>query len=159
MKITIISIGKISASFLKDGIDEYTKRIKPYGTLSFIELKEDKVGDKPSDAERQQAIEHEGEKILKYLKPNQYMYLLDLHGKMLSSETLAAQFADLALQGKSDIVFVIGGPFGVSQALREKAHRSLSLSPMTFTHQMVKLLLVEQIYRAFKINRNEPYHW
>ena len=101
----------------------------------------------------------EGERLLKQVNPKSYVVLLDVKGKTMSSEALAEKIADLEVQGISEMTFIIGGAFGVSEALRIRADFRLSFSPMTFTHQMVRLLLVEQIYRACKINRHEPYHW
>lgn len=159
MKITILAIGKIGLKFIKEGITEYSKRLSSFANINVVELKEEKIGDKQNSAERQRIVEAEGESLLKRLKPTQYVFLLDLHGEMLSSEKLAQKLDNMAIQGESDVVFVIGGAFGVSETLRKRANVRLSFSPMTFTHQMIRMLLLEQIYRAFKINRNEPYHW
>ncbi len=159
MKITILAVGKVSLSFLKDGIEEYKKRMRSYANVTITEVKEEKVSDRPDEAERLRTVEAEGERLLKQIKDGQFVFLLDLHGETMSSEKLAAKIASLGLSGRSDIVFVIGGAYGVSDALRKRADVKLSFSPMTFTHQMVRLLIIEQIYRTFKINRKEPYHW
>lgn len=159
MKITILAVGKVSLSFLKDGIEEYKKRMRSYANVTITEVKEEKVSDRPDEAERLRTVEAEGERLLKQIKDGQFVFLLDLHGETMSSEKLAAKIALLGLGGRSDIVFVIGGAYGVSDALRKRADVKLSFSPMTFTHQMVRLLIIEQIYRTFKINRKEPYHW
>lgn len=159
MKITLYTIGKIKASFLREGIDEYIKRLKPYAQLSIVELGESKASEKPSAQERDQIVLAEGERLLKQIKDKSFLIVLDVYGKMYSSEALAELIYDCGLKGKSDIAFVIGGAFGISPQLRDKADVCLSFSPMTFTHQMIRLLLVEQIYRSFKINRHEPYHW
>ncbi len=159
MKITILAVGKVSLSFLKDGIEEYKKRMRSYANVTITEVKEEKVSDRPDEAERLRTVEAEGERLLKQIKDGQFVFLLDLHGETMSSEKLAAKIASLGLSGRSDIVFVIGGAYGVSDALRKRADIKLSFSPMTFTHQMVRLLIIEQIYRTFKINRKEPYHW
>ncbi len=146
-------------SFLREGVDEYVKRLAPYVSISITELGELKKGDKLSNYERLKTVEAEGERMLKLVKDTQYMILLDVHGKALSSEGLADLIETSALDGNSDMVFVIGGAFGVSDALRRRANCRLSFSPMTFTHQMIRLLLLEQLYRTCKIRRNEPYHW
>ena len=113
----------------------------------------------PSDAEKEKVLTKEGEKLLKYLDPNSYLIVLDVFGKQGSSEELAEKIDKLGLDGKSHITFLIGGAFGLSQQVRQTAKEKLSVSKMTFTHQMIRLLLVEQIYRAFKISRGEKYHW
>lgn len=159
MKYTIVCIGKLKEAYLREGVGEFVKRTRPYGGISITELGESKIGDKPSDAERAQVVKQEGERMLKVIPKNSYIVLLDVYGKTESSEKLAERIANLEVSGTSEMTFVIGGAFGVSEELRQAAHMKLSLSPMTFTHQMVRLLLVEQIYRACKINRHEPYHW
>lgn len=113
----------------------------------------------PSPAEKEQTLAREGEKLLKLVPDGSYLYVLDVYGKLKSSEQLAKEIADLGLRGRSSITFLIGGAFGLSEEVRARADERISFSPMTFTHQMVRLLLVEQIYRAFKINRGEKYHW
>ena len=133
--------------------------MRPYGGITITELNESKIGDKPSDEDRKQVVDDEGERLLKAVPKNAYTVLLDVYGKTMSSEDLAKTVAKLEVDGVSDMAFIIGGAFGVSEALRQSVNYKLSFSPMTFTHQMVRLLLVEQIYRASKINRNEPYHW
>lgn len=159
MHIRILCIGKLKEKYLQAGIAEFTKRIGPYAKLEISELEEERMPENPSAAEKAKALEREGERLLRQVKAGSILILLDVAGKNLSSEELAGHFADLAVQGHSDLTFVIGGAFGVSPALRNAANLRLSFSRMTFTHQMVRLLLVEQIYRAFKINKGEPYHW
>ena len=133
--------------------------MRPYGGITITELNESKIGDKPSDVDRKQVVIEEGERLLKNVPKNAYTVLLDVYGKTMSSEDLAKTVAKLEVDGVSDMAFIVGGAFGVSDELRRSVNYKLSFSPMTFTHQMVRLLLVEQIYRASKINRNEPYHW
>ncbi len=123
------------------------------------ELSESKMSGSGDRTARLQAVNDEGERLLKGVSNYAYVVLLDVYGKTTSSEALAARIAELEVSGTSEMVFIIGGAFGVSEELRKRADWRLSFSPMTFTHQMVRLLLVEQIYRACKINRNEPYHW
>lgn len=159
MKISIVACGKIKEKYLQAGIAEFVKRLKPYCQLEFIEISEEKMPDKPSPAEKRQILQAEGAKLLQKIPQNSYVFLLDVYGKEFSSEELAAKLDELPLQGHSNFSFVIGGPFGLSEELRQRADQKLSFSRMTFTHQMVRLLLVEQIYRCFKINRGEKYHW
>ena len=159
MRFYVVCIGKLKDAYLRDGVAEFVKRMRPYGGITITELNESKIGDKPSDAYRKQVVDDEGERLLKVVPKNAYTVLLDVYGKTMSSEDLAKTVAKLEVDGVSDMAFIIGGAFGVSEALRQSVNYKLSFSPMTFTHQMVRLLLVEQIYRASKINRNEPYHW
>ena len=159
MKFSILTIGKLKEAYLRDGVAEFVKRLRPYGGVTITELNESKIGDKPSDADRQHVVEEEGERLLKLVNDRSWLVVLDVYGKTMSSEALATKVAELELDGISEMTFVIGGAFGVSEKLRNAARLRLSFSPMTFTHQMVRLLLVEQLYRACKINRGEPYHW
>ena len=159
MRFYVVCIGKLKDAYLRDGVAEFVKRMRPYGGITITELNESKIGDKPSDADRKQVVIEEGERLLKNVPKNAYTVLLDVYGKTMSSEDLAKTVAKLEVDGVSDMAFIVGGAFGVSEALRQSVNYKLSFSPMTFTHQMVRLLLVEQIYRASKINRNEPYHW
>lgn len=159
MRFYVVCIGKLKDAYLRDGVAEFVKRMRPYGGITITELNESKIGDKPSDADRKQVVDEEGERLLKAVPKNAYTVLLDVYGKTMSSEDLAKTVAKLEVDGISEMSFIIGGAFGVSEALRQSVNYKLSFSPMTFTHQMVRVLLVEQIYRASKINRNEPYHW
>ena len=159
MRFYVVCIGKLKDAYLRDGVAEFVKRMRPYGGITITELNESKIGDKPSDADRKQVVIEEGERLLKNVPKNAYTVLLDVYGKTMSSEDLAKTVAKLEVDGVSDMAFIVGGAFGVSDELRRSVIYKLSFSPMTFTHQMVRLLLVEQIYRASKINRNEPYHW
>lgn len=159
MRFYVICIGKLKDAYLRDGVAEFVKRMRPYGGITITELNESKIGDKPSDADRKQVVIEEGERLLKNVPKNAYTVLLDVYGKTMSSEDLAKTVAKLEVDGVSDMAFIVGGAFGVSDELRKSVNYKLSFSPMTFTHQMVRLLLVEQIYRVSKINRNEPYHW
>lgn len=159
MHIEIITVGKIKEKYLTQGIEEYLKRLKPFCQLNIIELPEEKMPLNPSSAEKEIALVKEGERILRRINPSSRLFVLDVAGKLISSEDLADKFKHLALSGKSNITFIIGGAFGLSPQLRAAAHERISLSKMTFTHQMVRLIIIEQIYRAFKINRGEPYHW
>lgn len=159
MKITIVAAGKIKEKYLSAGIAEFTKRLTPYCRLHIVEIDEEKMPEKPSAAEKAKALARESERLLKQVPGDSYLIVLDVAGPAASSEELAAKFSQLALNGQSNITFAIGGAFGLSPDIRSAARETLSFSKMTFTHQMIRLLLVEQIYRAFKINRGEPYHW
>jgi 23S rRNA (pseudouridine1915-N3)-methyltransferase len=159
MRITMIAVGKIKEKYLTMGIAEFTKRLTPYCRLSTIEVDEERMPENPSAGEKAKVLLKEGERILKHVKEGTYLIILDVIGKQASSEELAEKINALGISGKSDITFIIGGAFGLSPELVKAADERLSFSKMTFTHQMIRLLLVEQIYRAFKINRGEKYHW
>jgi 23S rRNA (pseudouridine1915-N3)-methyltransferase len=158
MRISIVTIGKIKEKYLSAGIAEFTKRLTPYCRLEIIEVDEERMPESPSSAEKEKTLTREGERLLKAVRDTSYLIVLDVAGKQLSSEDLAAKFDSLALSGQSDITFVIGGAFGLAQNILTAAKERLSFSKMTFTHQMIRLLLLEQVYRAFKISRGENYH-
>ena len=158
MKIRIIAIGKIKEQYLKMGIDEYLKRLKPYATMEIIEVNDEPVNDNPSNSQIENVKNKEGEKVLKLLKEGDYVINLDLNKKQYTSEEFANLINEKMVVGGSLITFVIGGSYGLSDELKKRANLSISLSNMTFLHQMTRLILLEQIYRAFKINRNETYH-
>ena len=159
MKIRIVAVGKLKEKYLREGVAEYEKRLAPFASVELLETREEYMAENPSEAQRQQTLAKEGERLLRLVPERSFLIVLDVKGKLLSSEALAKELASLALQGQSDLTFLIGGAFGLSPAVRERADLRISFSPMTFTHQMVRLLLCEQIYRAFKINRGEKYHW
>ena len=159
MKIRIVAVGKLKEKYLREGIAEYEKRLAPFASVELLETREEYMAENPSEAQRQQTLAKEGERLLRLVPERSFLIVLDVKGKLLSSEALAKELASLALQGQSDLTFLIGGAFGLSPAVRDRADLRISFSPMTFTHQMVRLLLYEQIYRAFKINRGEKYHW
>ena len=157
MKIRIYAIGKIK-DFYKTGTDEYIKRISPYCKVEVVELKDEPVNDNPSASEINKVKDLEGEKVLKQLKPNEYLIGLDLNKKELESPAFA-EFLNKNMENNgASISFVIGGSYGLSDDLKKRCNDSISLSKMTFLHQMTRLILLEQIYRAFKILRNETYH-
>ena len=155
MKIKIIALGKIKEKFLKDGIEEFLKRLKPYTPIEIIELQ-------PVDIKNENLIaktlEEEAEKILTHIKKDSYVITLEILGKQLSSEDFAAKINEIAGFGISELVFVIGSSHGLSKKISDIADFKLSFSKMTFLHQFTRLLLIEQIYRAFKILNNETYH-
>ena len=159
MKITLACVGKIKEKYLTAGIEEFTKRLTPFCKLETIAISEERMPEDPSPAEKEQVLGRETERLLAVIPQNSYVIVLDVKGKLISSEELAAKFDKLALDGNSHITFVIGGAFGYTDALRKRADETISFSRMTFTNQMIRLLLIEQIYRAFKISRGEKYHW
>ena len=159
MKITITAVGGIKEKYLRDAIDEYMKRLRPFAKIEIKEIVNEKMSNTPSKAEKEQTLLREGEKLLKAVSPDAFLFVLDVKGAMLTSEELSAKIDSIALNGKSEIVFVIGGTFGIGENLRKTADFCLSFSKMTFTHQMIRVLLLEQIYRSFKISRGEKYHW
>ncbi|MBL4934708.1 23S rRNA (pseudouridine(1915)-N(3))-methyltransferase RlmH [Clostridium sp. YIM B02515] len=158
MNITLITVGKIKEKYLKDAIDEYSKRLKRYCKLDIVEVSDEKTPDNASEKEEIQIKTKEGEAILKYIKDNMYVIVLAIEGKMLSSEELAYLIKDLGVKGDSNIAFVIGGSLGISKEVLNRADYKLSFSKMTFPHQMMRVILLEQIYRGFRINYGEPYH-
>ena len=159
MKIRIVAVGKLKEKYLREGVAEYEKRLAPFASVELRETLEEYMAENPSEAQRQETLAKEGERLLRLVPEKSFLIVLDVKGKLLSSEALAKELASRALQGQSDLTFLIGGAFGLSPAVRDRADLRISFSPMTFTHQMVRLLLYEQIYRAFKINRGEKYHW
>ena len=159
MKISLVCVGKIKEKYLTEGIAEFTKRLTPYCKLETIAISEEKMPDNPSPAEKEQVLAKETERLINAIPANAYVVLLDLQGKEITSPQLAKLFDGWALAGKSHIAFVIGGAFGYTDDLRRRADMRWSFSKLTFTHQMIRLLLVEQIYRAFKISRGEKYNW
>ena len=156
MKIRIFAVGKIK-DFYKLGVEEYLKRLQPYVKCEIIEVKDEPISDSPHESEITKAKEIECSRVLKLLKPNDYVISLDLNQKEYTSEEFAS-FIDKKIQEHSVINFVIGGSYGLSKKLKERANTSISLSKFTFLHQMSRLILLEQIYRSYKILSNETYH-
>ncbi|MGL5677649.1 MAG: 23S rRNA (pseudouridine(1915)-N(3))-methyltransferase RlmH [Cellulosilyticaceae bacterium] len=158
MKIDIICVGKLKEKYLVQAIAEYTKRLGRYCKLSIIELADEKTPDNASEKEELQIKQKEGEKILAQIKDDAYVVALALDGKMISSEELASFMSDRALRGDSHLVFLIGGSLGLSNEVLQRAQYKLCFSKMTFPHQLFRVMLLEQVYRAYRINNNEPYH-
>jgi 23S rRNA (pseudouridine1915-N3)-methyltransferase len=158
MKIRIIAVGKIKEKFLQDGIFEYEKRLRPYANVRVLEVPEEKRPASASSSVERVAVEKEGERILAAIPDGSFVIVLDVQGQGWSSEELAESFRQWELAGQSQMVFVIGGDLGLSPAVLARSDLCLSLSRMTFTHPMARFLLVEQVYRAFRILRGEPYH-
>lgn len=155
MNINIISVGKIREKYIKLGIDEFLKRIQPYSSTKITEIEAETV---KADSQIKKAMETEGEKILNAISDSAFVIAMDVPGKQLSSEEFAAKIQDINTHGTNQLVFIIGGAFGLDQKVKNRADFSLSLSKMTLPHQLARLFLLEQVYRAFKIVNNEPYH-
>ncbi len=158
MKIKIYAIGHLKEAYLKQGINEYLERLKPYTQVEIIEVNDESIVQNPSLKEIEIAKDKEGQKILKLLKNDEYVIGLDLVKKQPTSPEFAKFLEDKFVLGGSNISFVIGGSYGLSEDLKKRCQDRIGLSNMTFLHQMTRLILLEQIYRAFKINRNEVYH-
>lgn len=158
MNISIYAVGKLKEKYLKVGIDEYLKRLSSYAKVEVIEIADEKAPEILSPVEMEQVKQKEGDKLLAKISPDTYVIALAIDGKMKSSEELADSLDKLATYGKSKIAFVIGGSLGLSDGVLKRADEKLSFSKMTFPHQLMRLVLVEQVYRAYRINRGEPYH-
>lgn len=158
MKITVIAVGKIKEKYLRDAISEYTKRLGRYCKLEIIEAADEKTPDQAGEALEEQIRDREGERILKYIREDMYVITLEINGKMLSSEEFAAKIESLGLQGKSSLAFVIGGSIGLGKEVQKRSDLALSFSKMTFPHQLMRVVLLEQIYRGYRIIHGEPYH-
>jgi 23S rRNA (pseudouridine1915-N3)-methyltransferase len=158
MQILIIAVGKIKEKYLQEGIAEYTKRLRPYVKLQIMEISEEKRPAITSPAIESAAKAKEGERILALIPESSYVIALDVQGQTWSSEELAGAFRQWELAGQNNLAFVIGGDLGISPAVMSGSDMRLSLSKMTFTHPMARILLLEQVYRGFRILRGEPYH-
>ncbi len=158
MKITIITVGKLKEKYLKQGVQEYLKRLSTYAKVNVVEVADEKAPETMSEAEMVEVKRKEGERIFKNISQETFVITLEINGKMLSSEQLAMKMDGLATYGKSKVAFVIGGSLGLSEAVEKRSNLALSFSKMTFPHQVMRLILLEQVYRAFRINRGEPYH-
>lgn len=158
MKITICCVGKIKEKFYSQAIDEYSKRLSKYCKLEIKEAADEKTPDSASDTVNRMIKEKEGDRLLSFIKDDSYVIALAIDGKMLDSVELSEKIDNLMLSGKSDIVFVIGGSLGLDKRVLDRADYKLSFSKMTFPHQLMRVILLEQIYRSFRIMKNEPYH-
>lgn len=158
MNISIITVGKLKEKYLKLGIDEYTKRLSSYSKIEIIEVPDEKAPEVLSEAEMLQVKKKEGERILAKVPTDAHVIVLAIEGKQKSSEELADTIDKLGTFGKSKVTFIIGGSLGLSDEVLKRADDKLSFSKMTFPHQLMRLILVEQVYRAFRIMRGEPYH-
>ncbi|MBQ8627421.1 MAG: 23S rRNA (pseudouridine(1915)-N(3))-methyltransferase RlmH [Agathobacter sp.] len=158
MKISIVCVGKVKEKFYRDAIDEFSKRLSRYCKLEIIEVADEKTPDQASDTEVKQIKDKEGERLLKNIKEDAYVICLCIDGKQLDSEELSNKVEKLGIQGTSHICFVIGGSLGLAEDVVKRADYKLSFSKMTFPHQLMRVILMEQIYRAYRIMNNEPYH-
>ena len=158
MKITIITVGKIKEKYLRDAIAEYTKRLSKYCKLDIIEVADEKTPDNASRVAEDAIRSKEAEHILKHVKDDAYVITLEINGKQVSSEELAEKIDKLGIQGTSHIIFIIGGSIGLGREVLEKSDFALSFSKMTFPHQLMRVILLEQVYRSYRIINGEPYH-
>lgn len=158
MDIRILSVGKIKEKYLNDGIAEYAKRLSRYCRLSFHQVADEKTPDKASEVVNSQIRDVEGERLLKLIRPNDYVIALAIEGKMLDSVELSEKIGRLGVDGVSSIAFVIGGSLGLGEEVLKRADYKLSFSRMTFPHQLMQMILLEQIYRGYRILNHEPYH-
>ncbi|OFN99118.1 23S rRNA (pseudouridine(1915)-N(3))-methyltransferase RlmH [Streptococcus sp. HMSC070B10] len=158
MKIKVVTVGKLKEKYLKDGIAEYSKRISRFAKLEMIELADEKTPDKASESENQKILEVEGQRILSKVGDRDFVIVLAIEGKMFSSEEFSKQLEEASIKGFSTLTFIIGGSLGLSSALKKRANLSVSFGLLTLPHQLMRLVLVEQIYRAFTIQQGSPYH-
>ena len=158
MKIKIVTVGKLKEKYLKDGIAEYSKRISRFAAVEMIELADEKTPDRASDSENEKILDLEGNRILSKIGDREFVVVLAIEGKTLSSEEFSKQLEQASINGYSTLTFVIGGSLGLSPQVKKRANLSLSFGRVTLPHQLMRLVLVEQIYRAFTIQQGSPYH-
>ena len=158
MKITVLCVGKVKEKFYRDAIDEFAKRLSRYCKLEIVEVADEKTEEQSSDTEIRLVKEKEGERLLKNIKDDAYVIALCIDGKQLDSEELSEKIEKLGIQGTSHIYFIIGGSLGLADEVVKRADFKLSFSKMTFPHQLMRVILLEQIYRGYRIMNNEPYH-
>ena len=158
MKIKVVTVGKLKEKYLKDGIAEYSKRISRFAKLEMIELADEKTPDKASESENQKILEIEGQRILSKVGDRDFVIVLAIEGKMFSSEEFSKQLEEASIKGFSTLTFIIGGSLGLSSSVKNRANLSVSFGRLTLPHQLMRLVLAEQIYRAFTIQQGSPYH-
>ena len=158
MKIKIVTVGKLKEKYLKDGIAEYSKRISRFATVEMIELADEKTPDRASDSENAKILDVEGNRILSKIGEREFVAVLAIEGKTLSSEEFSKQLEQASINGYSTLTFVIGGSLGLSKEVKKRANLSVSFGRLTLPHQLIRLVLTEQIYRAFTIQQGSPYH-
>ena len=158
MKIKVVTVGKLKEKYLKDGISEYSKRISRFAKLEMIELADEKTPDRASESENQKILEIEGQRILSKVGDRDFVIVLAIEGKTFSSEEFSKQLAEASIKGFSTLTFIIGGSLGLAQDVKNRANLSVSFGLLTLPHQLMRLVLVEQIYRAFTIQQGSPYH-
>lgn len=158
MKITILTVGKIKEKYLKDAIAEYSKRLSKYCKLEIIEVEDEKTPDNASETAENSIRQKEAERLLKHIKSDAYVITLEINGKMLDSVEFSQKIEQLGIQGKSHLCFVIGGSIGLGEDILKRSDFAVSFSKMTFPHQLMRVILLEQIYRGYRIMKKEPYH-
>ena len=158
MKITIVTVGKIKEKYLRDAIGEYSKRLSKYCKLEIVEVADEKTPDNASETMEKIIRDKEAERILKYVREDAYVVTLEIGGKMLDSVEFSRKLENLGIQGKSHILFIIGGSIGLGEAVLKRSDFALSFSKMTFPHQLMRVILLEQVYRGYRIINGEPYH-
>jgi len=158
LNIKVVAVGKLKEKYLAAALQEYLKRLGPYAQVEVVEVPDEKTPDKASPGEEELILRKEAEAIGRQIKPGSYVIALAIQGKMLSSEELAGFINDLGVKGRSNVVIVIGGSLGLHETILKRADYQLSFSKMTFPHQLMRVILLEQLYRAFKIIKGEPYH-
>lgn len=158
MKITVLTVGKIKEKYLRDAIAEYSKRLSRYAKLEIIEVADEKTPDNASETVETNIKNKEAERLLKYIRDDAYLITLEIKGKQLTSEELAQKIDTLGVQGTSHIIFVIGGSLGLGEEVLKRSNYALSFSKMTFPHQLMRVILLEQVYRSYRIMNGEPYH-
>jgi 23S rRNA (pseudouridine1915-N3)-methyltransferase len=158
LRITLLTVGKLKESFYRQAAEEFQKRLSRYCRLEILEVADEKTPDGAAEAEEESIRRKEGERLLKLIRDGAYVITLEIGGRMMDSEGFAGRLKELAVQGRSHIVFVIGGSLGLSAEVRRRSDFALSFSPMTFPHQLMRIILLEQVYRGFRILSGEPYH-
>ena len=158
MKITLITVGKRKEKYLKDAIAEYSKRLSKYCKLEIVEVADEKTPDQASENVERQIRQKEGERILRYVKDDAYVFTLEIGGTMLDSVAFAKKMETLGIQGKSHLIFIIGGSIGLGEEVLRRSDYALSFSKMTFPHQLMRVILLEQVYRGYRIIEGAPYH-
>jgi len=158
VNIKVVCVGKLKEKYHKDEVEEYLKRLSRFSKTNIIEVDEEKCKENASQKDEENVLIKEGQRLLSQIKDDEYVFLMDLHGKEISSEDFASRMNQIQTQGYSTITFVIGGSYGLSDEVRRRSNFALKLSPMTFTHQMTRIIILEQVYRSFKINNNQTYH-
>lgn len=158
MKITLITVGKIKEKYLKDAIAEYSKRLSKYCKLEIVEVADEKTPDQASENMERQIRQKEGERILRYVKDDAYVFTLEIGGTMLDSVAFAKKMETLGIQGKSHLIFIIGGSIGLGEEVLRRSDYALSFSKMTFPHQLMRVILLEQVYRGYRTIEGAPYH-
>ena len=158
LKVTLLTVGKVKEKYLRDGIDEYAKRLSRYCNLSILEMEDEKTPDEASETEEELIKKKEADRLFKYIKDDAYVIALAINGRQLDSPEFSKKIDSLGLSGKSNLTFIIGGSLGLHDSILKRADMLLSFSKMTFPHQLMRMIFLEQLYRAYRIMKNEPYH-